>query len=66
MAERVRCPTLLILGEKDIMTKPAGAQPLAAALVDARIVVIEKAGHMLPLETPDAVNEAITLFLTTD
>lgn len=66
MAEKVRCPTLLILGEKDVMTKPTGAQPLAAALGDARIVVIEKAGHMLPLETADAVNEAITLFLSSD
>ncbi len=66
MAERVRCPALLILGEKDAMTRPSAAQPVAAALADARIVVIEKAGHMLPLETPDGVNEAISLFLTTD
>lgn len=65
MAERVRCPALLILGEKDEMTRPAAAQPIAAALTDARIVVVEKAGHMMPLETPDGVNEAITLFLTT-
>jgi pimeloyl-ACP methyl ester carboxylesterase len=65
MAERVRCPALLILGEKDTMTKPTAAQPVAAALADARIVMIEKAGHMLPLETPDGVNEAISLFLTT-
>ena len=66
MAERVRCPALLILGEKDAMTRPSAAQPMAAALSDARIVVVEKAGHMLPLETPDGVNEAISLFLTTN
>ena len=66
MAERVRCPALLILGEKDSMTKPTAAQPVAAALTDARIVIVEKAGHMLPLEAPDGVNEAISLFLSTD
>ncbi len=64
MAERVRCPSLLLLGEHDKMTKPSAAQPLAAALGDARIVVIEKVGHMMPLEKPDEVNEAISLFLT--
>ena len=64
-AAGVRCPTLLILGERDVMTKPAAAQPLAAALEDARIVMIDGGGHMLPLENSAAVNEAITLFLAT-
>jgi pimeloyl-ACP methyl ester carboxylesterase len=64
MAEQVRCPTLFLLAEHDIMTKPKAAQPLAAAVSDARIVIIEGAGHMLPLEKPEATNEAISLFLT--
>ena len=66
MADRVRCPALLILGEKDVMTKPAAAQPIAAALSDARIVVVANAGHMMPMDRPDEVNEAIGRFLTTD
>lgn len=65
MAANVDCATLVILGERDVMTKPAAAQPMAAALADARVVVVEGAGHMIPLERPDAVNDAITLFLTT-
>ena len=65
-AARVRCPSLLILGENDIMTKPAAAQPLAAALADARIVMLEKAGHMLPLEKAAEVNEAIALFSSSE
>ncbi len=63
-AGKVRCPTLLILGENDMMTRPAAAQPLAAAISDARIVMVEKVGHMLPLEKADEVNEAISLFLS--
>jgi pimeloyl-ACP methyl ester carboxylesterase len=62
-AERVRCPTLLLLGEHDKMTPPASAQPLAAAIADARIVIVEKVGHMLPLEKPVEVNDMINLFL---
>jgi pimeloyl-ACP methyl ester carboxylesterase len=65
-AAGVKCPTLLILGERDVMTKPTAAQPLAAALQDARIVMIEDAGHMLPLENAGEVNDAITLFLATE
>jgi pimeloyl-ACP methyl ester carboxylesterase len=64
-ADKVECPTLLILGERDKMTKPQAAQPLAAALTDARIVMVNRAGHLIPLEQPAAVNDAITLFLTT-
>lgn len=63
MAEKVRCPTLLLLGENDKMTRPSAAQPLAAALSDARIVVVDKVGHMLPLEKPAEVNEMISLFM---
>ncbi len=66
MAEKVRCPALLLLGENDLMTRPTGARPLAAALSDARIVIVEEAGHMLPLEKPEEVNEAISLFLSID
>ena len=66
VAASVKCPALLLLGERDAMTKPAAAQPLAAALEDTRIVMIEGAGHMLPLENATEVNEAITLFLATD
>jgi pimeloyl-ACP methyl ester carboxylesterase len=64
-AARVHCPTLLVLGERDKMTKPRSAQPLAAALADARIVIIEGGGHMLPLENAAAVNDTISLFLST-
>ena len=63
MAERIRCPALLLLGENDKMTRPSAAQPLAAALSDARIIVVDKVGHMLPLEKPAEVNDIITLFL---
>ncbi len=63
MADKVRCPTLLLLGEYDKMTPAASAQPLAAAISDARIIIVEKVGHMLPLEKPIEINDMISLFL---
>jgi pimeloyl-ACP methyl ester carboxylesterase len=66
MAGRVRCPVLLLLGENDRMTPPPTAQPLAAAIGDARIVILEKAGHMLQMDKPAHVNETISLFLGVD
>lgn len=63
MAGRVRCPTLLLLGEHDVMTPPRAAARLAEVLADARVVIIPHAGHMLMLEQPQAVNEALAHFL---
>lgn len=66
MAGRVRCPVLLLLGENDRMTPPPAAQPLAAAIGDARIVIVEKTGHMLQMDKAAEVNETINLFLGVD
>ncbi|MEA2023336.1 MAG: alpha/beta hydrolase [Actinomycetota bacterium] len=56
-------PLLLILGDQDLMTKPSGAEPIANAARDATTVVVEGAGHMLMVERPDVVNEALMEFL---
>ncbi len=57
-ARRVRAPTLLLLGRDDRMTPPAKAEPLLDALPQARRVVLP-AGHMLMVERPDAVIDAL-------
>jgi pimeloyl-ACP methyl ester carboxylesterase len=62
-AASVRCPTLLLLGERDIMTPPKGARALAEALPDARTVVLPDCGHMMTIEQPDAALDALRGFL---
>lgn len=52
-AAKVTCPTLLLLGEIDRMTPPAGARDIAARIPEARTVVLPRAGHMLMVEDPD-------------
>ncbi len=62
-AARLDRPLLLILGEQDLMTKPAAAQPIADAARDATTVIVRGAGHLLPVERPGVVNEALVKFL---
>jgi len=56
---RVRVPALVLVGELDRVTPPAGAVALAGALPDGRFVVIPAAGHIPMLETPDVVGREI-------
>jgi pimeloyl-ACP methyl ester carboxylesterase len=62
-AARVRCPALLIVGERDIMAPPANARALAAALASPRVVTLADTGHALMAEEPDAVLDALRGFL---
>ena len=50
---RVTVPALVVVGEHDRVTPPASAVGLAGALPDARLVVLEGAGHMAMLERPE-------------
>jgi pimeloyl-ACP methyl ester carboxylesterase len=56
-AERVRCPTTMVLGERDQMTFPAEARDLGKRL-DARTVALG-AGHAVMTEAPDALLMAL-------
>ena len=63
VAARISVPILLILGEQDLMTKPTAAEPIAAAAEDATTVIVKGAGHLLPVERPEVVNETLVGFL---
>jgi len=64
VARRVRCPTLLILGARDIMAPPRGAKDLIEALANARTIMLADCGHSMMAEQPDAVLDALIAFLT--
>ena len=59
MATQVACPTLLILGARDAMTPPHGAERLCRAIPGARTIVLEQCGHMLMAEQPNEVLDAL-------
>jgi pimeloyl-ACP methyl ester carboxylesterase len=62
-ARGIRCPALVIIGERDQMTLPRNAQSLVAALSDRRVLTIPRCGHSLMAEAPDAVLDALREFL---
>jgi pimeloyl-ACP methyl ester carboxylesterase len=58
-AAKVSVPTTVILGERDMMTPAKAGRALAAAIPNARTVVLSGAGHMLMTERPDELLSAI-------
>ncbi len=60
---RIRCPTLILVGESDPSTPPAAARVLQENIVGAQMHVIAQASHMAPLEKPDEVNAHLARFL---
>jgi 3-oxoadipate enol-lactonase len=55
----IAVPTLLVVGEKDVLTPPSESQAMAAAIPGARLVTIPGAGHLAPMERPRAVAAAL-------
>jgi pimeloyl-ACP methyl ester carboxylesterase len=60
---RITAPTLVMVGEEDTVTVPAKAERIAAAIAGAKLVRIPRAGHIVTLEQPQAVTQAIGGFL---
>jgi pimeloyl-ACP methyl ester carboxylesterase len=59
----IRVPTLVLVGADDAVTPPATAQALADAIPGARLVTIDAAGHLAPLEQPLSASRAMAEFL---
>jgi pimeloyl-ACP methyl ester carboxylesterase len=56
---RVTAPALVVAGADDVLTPPAHARALAAALPNARLEVLDGAGHAVALERADALNALV-------
>lgn len=60
----VRARVLVVIGEDDAVTPPKYGRYLKDTIPGAQLVCIPRAGHLSPLETPEAVNRAIRGFLS--
>jgi 3-oxoadipate enol-lactonase len=63
MLPGISVPTLVLVGEEDVLTPPGEAKAMASAIPGARLEVVPRAGHLANLENPDAVNTALRSFL---
>ncbi len=60
---RIRCPTLVVVGDEDVATVPAKSERIAGAIAGSTLVVLPRAGHSSTIEEPAAVNAALGAFL---
>ena len=60
----IRVPTLVVVGEEDVLTPPAEAQEIASGIgAEARLVTIPRCGHLATLEAPEIVTRELVAFL---
>jgi pimeloyl-ACP methyl ester carboxylesterase len=55
-------PVLVVVGEDDGLTPPEVGEHMAELIPQSTMAVIPGAGHLPPIETPEAVNEALRSF----
>jgi pimeloyl-ACP methyl ester carboxylesterase len=59
----IHCPTLVLVGEEDVITPPALSRELHRAIAGSALVEVPGAGHLSSLEQPAAFNRALSAFL---
>jgi len=55
----ISCPTLVLVGDGDVLTPPELSEEIAAAIPRARLNVVADCGHLSTWERPEAVNAAL-------
>ena len=61
---RIACPVLVLCGRQDQPTPVEAHEEIAAAIPDARLVIVEDCGHLSTVERPEAVNAAMRDWLS--
>lgn len=62
-AQKLKCPVLMILGKRDLMTPMKVAVDVISKLPDVKVVALDGAGHSLMAEKPDEVLDSLISFL---
>src|SRR5215831_1925288 len=57
-------PVVVLTGDRDRLVDPALSEEVASAIRDSKLIKIAGAGHVVLLERPDEVNEAIAELVT--
>ena len=60
---QIKLPVLIIVGSFDKLTPPPLMRAIAEKIPDSEFGIIPRAGHMTPVENPDAVNDLLIGFL---
>ncbi|MGB9734884.1 MAG: alpha/beta fold hydrolase [bacterium] len=60
----ITCPTLVVVGEKDRLTPVEEARSMASRIKNAKLEVINNAGHLTSMEAPEQLNKVLLAFLS--
>lgn len=63
LLKAIHCPTLILVGDEDVITPRPLSDALHAGIAGAELVVVKGAGHLSSLEQPAAFNDALSRFL---
>jgi pimeloyl-ACP methyl ester carboxylesterase len=63
MLASIGVPTLVLVGEDDVLTPPADAERIARGVKGAKLVILPEAGHMSNMEQPALFNRALEDFV---
>ena len=63
-AAKLKCPVQFVLGARDMMTPPRGAEELIKNIGNSKNVRVATSGHSLMAEAPDATLDALIEFLS--
>ncbi len=55
----VRCPTLVLCGDKDLLTPALLSEEIASLVPGAELHLLPRCGHMLTMEQPEEVNAVL-------
>jgi 3-oxoadipate enol-lactonase len=61
--DRIRCPALVIAGEKDLLKPPRYSQIIADGIEGSELLVAPGAGHAVVLEQPEFINRKLVDFI---
>lgn len=64
LLEQIRVPALILCGAQDAWSPPSAHREMSAKISSSRLVIVEGSGHMVTLERPEAVSEALKAWLT--
>jgi pimeloyl-ACP methyl ester carboxylesterase len=60
---KITVPTLVLVGDSDVLTPPDRAKEIAEAIPGARLVEVPECGHGSTLDQPEAVTRALVEWL---
>ncbi|RLG50192.1 MAG: hypothetical protein DRN96_08365 [Thermoproteota archaeon] len=60
---QVAAPTLIVVGEDDVVTPLEESRRISELIPNSKLVVVEKAGHLILYEKPEELNATIMGFL---